>query len=147
MAEQATALRDPTLRARLLDDSPAKGRRLIDFTRMFPLGDPPNYEPAAETSLAAVAAGRGIDPAELALDLLCEDDGRNFLFAPFSNYADYNLDACGEMLAHPDTVFGLGDGGAHVGIISDASFPTYVLSHWGRDRSHGRLDLGASWPA
>ena len=117
------------------------GRRLVDYGRMFPLGDVPDYEPAPETSVQRMAERRGVDPAELTIDLLAENDGRNFLFVPFSNYADGNLDACGEMLAHPDTVFGLGDGGAHVGIISDASFPTYALSHWARDRSprpHGR---------
>jgi N-acyl-D-aspartate/D-glutamate deacylase len=73
---------------------------------------------------------------------LSENDGRNFLYTPFSNYADGNLDACGEMLAHPHTVFGLGDGGAHVGLISDASFPTYALSHWARDRAYGRMEVG-----
>ena len=83
-----------------------------------------------------------MEPAALALDLLSENDGRNFLYTPFLNYAEGNLDACGEMLAHPDTVFGLGDGGAHVGMIADASFPTYFLSHWARDRSYGRLPVG-----
>ena len=67
--------------------------------------------------------------------MLLEDEGRNFLFMPFANYAHYNLDACGEMIAHPDCVMGLGDGGAHVGIISDSSYPTYLLTHWGRDRA------------
>jgi N-acyl-D-aspartate/D-glutamate deacylase len=142
VADQAVALRDPDLRARLLAETPDRGRRLMDFTRMFPLGDPPNYEPDAGSSLAALAGARQIDPIELALELLCEDEGRAFLFAPFSNYAESNLDACGEMMAHPDTLLGLGDGGAHVGIISDASFPTYALSHWGRDRAHGRMPVG-----
>ncbi len=90
-----------------------------------------------------MAAARGVAPAALLLDLLSENDGRNFLYTPFSNYAEGNLDACGEMLAHPLTVFGLGDGGAHVGLISDASFPTYALSHWARDRAHGRMEVGA----
>ena len=76
------------------------------------------------------------------MDLLAENDGRNFLYSPFSNYADGNLDACGEMLAHPLTLFGLGDGGAHVGLISDASFPTYALSHWARYCAHGCLPVG-----
>ena len=89
-----------------------------------------------------VAEARGVDPGELTLDLLTENGGRNFLLVPFSNYADGDLNACGEMLAHPDTLFGLGDGGAHVGIISDASFPTYTLTHWARDRSHGRMEVG-----
>ena len=91
---------------------------------------------------SGMAEARGVDPAELTMDLLAENGGRNFLFVPFSNYADGHLDACGEMLAHPDTVFGLGDGGAHVGIIADASFPTYALTHWARDRSHGRMPVG-----
>jgi N-acyl-D-aspartate/D-glutamate deacylase len=83
-----------------------------------------------------------MSPEELALDLLTANGGRDFLFVPFTNYADGDLDACREMLTHPDTVFGLGDGGAHVGIIADASFPTWFLSHWARDRSHGKLPVG-----
>ena len=102
----------------------------------------PTTSRAPETSVLRLAASRGVDPAALLLDLLAENDGRSFLYTPFSNYADGNLDACGEMLAHPHTVFGLGDGGAHVGLISDASFPTYALSHWARDRSHGRMPVG-----
>ena len=128
------------------DDAGAGGRRSrrrpIDYGRLYPLGDVPDYEPPPETSVLRLAASRGIDPAVLLLDLLSENDGRGFLYTPFSNYADGNLDACGEMLAHPHTVFGLGDGGAHVGLISDASFPTYALSHWARDRGHGRMAVG-----
>jgi N-acyl-D-aspartate/D-glutamate deacylase len=73
--------------------------------------------------------------------MLLEDEGRAFLFSPFANYTNFNLDCCRDMIAHPDTVQGLGDGGAHVGIISDASFATYLLTHWGRDRAHGKFDL------
>ena len=156
VSEQARALRDPGFRARLLadmeraDDAGSAGtggaqrsrRRPIDYGRLYPLGDVPDYEPAPETSVLRLAASRGVDPAVLLLDLLSEHDGRDFLYTPFSNYADGNLDACGEMLAHPHTVFGLGDGGAHVGLISDASFPTYALSHWARDRAHGRMEVG-----
>ncbi|OYU73107.1 MAG: hypothetical protein CFE32_21845 [Alphaproteobacteria bacterium PA3] len=72
---------------------------------------------------------------------MLRNDGHGFLFSPFANYADYNLDACREMLANPHTVVGLGDGGAHVSIISDGSFPTYLLTHWGRDRAEGRFDV------
>jgi N-acyl-D-aspartate/D-glutamate deacylase len=150
--EQARALRDPGFRARLLaameatdDDAAAarqRRRRPIDYGRLYPLGDVPDYEPAPETSVARLAASRGVEPAALLLDLLSDNDGRNFLYTPFSNYAEGNLDACGEMLAHPLTIFGLGDGGAHVGLISDASFPTYALSHWARDRAHGRMEVG-----
>jgi N-acyl-D-aspartate/D-glutamate deacylase len=151
VAEQARAVHDPAFRARLLSEVPVDDgaggrgsgrRRLIDYARLYPLGEVPDYEPAPDASVERLAASRGVDPAELTLDLLAEDDGRNFLYTPFSNYADGNLDACGEMLSHPDTLFGLGDGGAHVGLISDASFPTYFLSHWARDRSHGRLPVG-----
>ncbi len=125
------------------DGGDGRGRRRpIDYGRLYPLGEEPDYEPAAETSVLRQATALGADPAELLLDLLSEHDGRGFLYSPFSNYADGNLDACGEMLAHPDTVFGLGDGGAHVGLISDASFPTYALSHWARDRAHGRMEVG-----
>jgi N-acyl-D-aspartate/D-glutamate deacylase len=156
-ADQARALHDPAFRARVLADvarteeegggrsgsgGGSGGRRLADYSNLFPLGEVPDYEPAAETSIERLAAARGVDPAALTLDLLAENDGRNFLYSPFSNYADGNLDACGEMLAHPDTLFGLGDGGAHVGLIADASFPTWFLSHWARDRSHGRMPVG-----
>ena len=145
---QARALRDPAFRTRLLaqlgaDEDDGRGRRRpIDYAHLYPLGEVPDYEPGPETSVLRQAAALGGDPAELMLDLLSENDGRSFLYTPFSNYADGNLDACGEMLAHPDTVFGLGDGGAHVGLISDASFPTYALSHWARDRAHGRMEVG-----
>jgi len=140
---QVRALRDPELRARLCGGERPEGlRALLDYDRMYPLGAPPDYEPAPETSVLRQAQAGGVDPAELALDLMLEDDGRSFLFVPFSNFADGHLDACGEMMAHPDTVFGLGDGGAHVGIITDASFPTYALTHWARDRRQGRVPLG-----
>ena len=87
----------------------------------------------------------GWTPPSSPLDLLAENDGRNFLFVPFSNFADGDLEACREMLVHPDTVFGLGDGGAHVGIIADASFPTYALSHWARDRATGACRSAGWW--
>jgi len=153
-AEQARALRDAAFRSRLLaevprDDGQGGGggrggarRQLADYSNLYPLGEVPNYEPAAETSIERLATAQGVDPAALTLDLLAQNDGRNFLYSPFSNYANGNLDACREMLAHPDTLFGLGDGGAHVGLIADASFPTYFLSHWARDRSYGRMPVG-----
>jgi N-acyl-D-aspartate/D-glutamate deacylase len=151
VAEQARALHDPSFRERLLaevpDDDSEGGRRsgrrrLINYANLFPLGEVPDYEPPPEASIERMAIARGVEPAALMLDLLAENDGRNFLYTPFSNYADGNLDACGEMLAHPDTLFGLGDGGAHVGLIADASFPTYFLSHWARDRANGRMPVG-----
>ncbi len=147
LTEKLRIMRDPSFRARVLTETDTRqnhplARRVMAFDHIFPLGDPPNYEPLRQTALANIAARENRDPAELAYDLLLENDGKNFLFMPFANYAHYNLDACGEMIAHPDCVMGLGDGGAHVGIISDASYATYLLTHWGRDRVSGKFDIG-----
>jgi N-acyl-D-aspartate/D-glutamate deacylase len=147
LAEKVAAMRDPSFRARVMSEDAAAqthplARRLCAFDQIFPLGDPPNYEPARDSSIGAQARRASRAAAELAYDMLLEDGGRSFLFAPFANYTDFNLDCCGEMIGHRDCVMGLGDGGAHVGIISDASYPTYLLTHWGRDRAKGRFDLG-----
>jgi N-acyl-D-aspartate/D-glutamate deacylase len=117
-------------------------RGIFAFDRMFPLGDPPDYEPPRETSVAAIAERLNRTPSDVVYDMLLADEGRAFLFSPFANYAEFNLDHCGEMIAHKDCVMGLGDGGAHVGLISDASYATYLLTHWGRDRARGRFDIG-----
>jgi N-acyl-D-aspartate/D-glutamate deacylase len=148
LAEKVAAMRDPSFRAKFLEESVERqkghplARGIMAFDRMFPLGNPPNYEPPKETSIAAMAERSNRTASEIAYDLLLENDGKAFLFSPFANYAEYNLDHCGEMIAHKDCVMGLGDGGAHVGIISDASFATYLLTHWGRDRGHGMFDVG-----
>jgi N-acyl-D-aspartate/D-glutamate deacylase len=147
LADKVRIMRDPSFRARMLAETEGKqthplARRVMAFDKIFPLGDPPNYEPPKETSLAAQAARGNREAQDIAYDMLLEDEGRAFLFSPFANYTDFNLDCCHDMIAHPDTVQGLGDGGAHVGIISDASFATYLLTHWGRDRAKGRFDLG-----
>ncbi len=147
VAERVAIMRDPSFRAKLLAESREPLRsdmaaRLTDYDRMFPLGDPPDYEPAQETSLGARARREGRDPREVIYDYLVENEGRNFIFSPFANFAAYNLDCCREMMQSPHTLIGLGDGGAHVGLISDGSFPTTLLAHWGRDRAQGRLDVG-----
>ncbi|HEY5336589.1 MAG TPA: amidohydrolase family protein [Rhizomicrobium sp.] len=147
LAQKVAAMRDPSFRARIMAENAAKqthplARRVMQFDQIYPLGNPPDYEPPRDTAIGMQARREGRDAAEIAYDMLLEDDGRAFLFSPFANYSNYNLDCCGEMIAHPDTVMGLGDGGAHVGIISDASYTTYLLTHWGRDRAHGRFDLG-----
>jgi N-acyl-D-aspartate/D-glutamate deacylase len=141
LAEQAAALGDPGFRARLVEANAQRARILQGFDRMYELGDPPDYEPDAGASIATRAAQQGRDPLDLACELLGAAEGRAFLYVPFLNYSDGNLDAVGEMLAHPHTVVGLADGGAHVGTICDASFPTTLLTLWGRDRGHGRLPL------
>ena len=81
--------------------------------KIFRLGDPPNYEPGPEESLKAIAADQGRDPFDLLYDWLLELEGKQLLMLTLLNYSDYNLDAVKEMLEHPRTAFGLGDGGAH----------------------------------
>jgi N-acyl-D-aspartate/D-glutamate deacylase len=146
--EQARIMAEPGFKERLLaaaGDQTVRnkiGGQLIGlFGFMFELGDPPNYEPDRADSVAARAEREGRAPEELAYDLLAADEGRTLLYMPALNYAGGSLDAVGEMLAHPYTVPGLGDGGAHVGTICDGSFPTTLLTLWGRDRDRGRLDL------
>jgi N-acyl-D-aspartate/D-glutamate deacylase len=137
-AERAARLRDSSIRQRFLD-----GGMILDPRRLFALGDPPEYQPPPEASIAARADAAGVEPVEVALDILLEDEGRGQIFMPALNYVYGNADHCGEMLRHPYSVPGLGDGGAHVSFISDASFPTYLLTHWGRDRQRadGTLPL------
>ena len=142
--ERAAAMRDPATRATILAEDPVAGSNFplitrLSYARMFPFGDPPDYEPAQSSSIEAQAAARGVTGAEFAYDLLTEGDGSNFIFAPLTNYAGFTLAPVEKMLAHRNTLVGLSDGGAHVGFISDASFPTYLLTHWGRDRATGRL--------
>jgi N-acyl-D-aspartate/D-glutamate deacylase len=100
---------------------------------IFPLGDPPEYDPGPSRSITALAAREGRTEVEVALDVLLERDGRGLLYLPFANYADQDFATIREMLLHPHTVPGLGDAGAHCGMICDGSMPTYLISHWGRD--------------
>jgi N-acyl-D-aspartate/D-glutamate deacylase len=138
-----TRLRDPEIRSRILseklDPHPAMllGLRVANYDEIYPLGDPPDYEPAPESSIARLAAARGIAPADLAYDLMLENDGRTLLYMATANYADRNLDMCRTAFCHDGTVIGLGDGGAHMGSICDASYPTFMLTHWVRDRKRG----------
>ncbi len=151
LAERVAQMLDPVVRERILaepfDSLPGRMPAFItallaSLDRVFPLGDPPDYEPAPESSVAAVAAGMGRDPMALMYDLLLELEGRALLFAPAANYSDFNYESTLAMLRHPHTVVGLGDGGAHCGSICDGGFPTYLLTHWTRDRTRGeRLPL------
>ena len=103
---------------------------------MYVMGDPPDYEPRAETSVAAIAARRGCTPDEVAYDYLTAE-ARNFLLFPVTGYTRDDHEPIREMLTDPATLLGLGDGGAHVAMIVDASAPTYILTHWARDRKRG----------
>jgi N-acyl-D-amino-acid deacylase len=109
---------------------------------IYALGSPPDYEPPPDRTVAAIAEADGVDPLAKAYDLMCEDDGRAFLMLPFFNFVGGSQDAIHDMLVHPATVSGLSDGGAHCRMICDASIPTYLITHWARDRSRGpRLQL------
>jgi N-acyl-D-aspartate/D-glutamate deacylase len=138
--ERVAAMRESARRDAIL--AAAEGHNgIFGFDRIFELGNPPDYEPKAENSIAARAAREGRSAPELAYDLVLADDGKALLYTPFLNYVHGNLDATHEMLAHANTVPGLGDGGAHVGTICDASFTTTLFTLWGRDRDHGKFAL------
>jgi N-acyl-D-aspartate/D-glutamate deacylase len=141
LAERVARLRQPELRAAILsENATATDDPLFfrpNYDKMYLLGDPPDYEQPPEKTLGAQARREGRKPEELAYDAMLTDEGRGMLYVPFLNYADGNLDATREMLCDPRAVPGLSDGGAHCGIICDASFPTYLLTHWTRDRSRG----------
>ncbi len=147
LAQRVEQLKRPEVRAALLADEPTThspvARYLMSrWGRIFPLGDPPDYEPAPETSVAAVAEREGRRPEEVVLDWMLERDGTAFLFAPLASYEDTNLDAIREMMLHPNAVLGLSDGGAHCGLICDVSMPTSLLTLWVRDRDRGeRISL------
>jgi N-acyl-D-aspartate/D-glutamate deacylase len=138
--ERLKQLRDPAVRAKILAEEHTEAmykRRVANFENLYPLGDPPDYEPAPEDSIAAHARRVGQEPAAFAYDYLLENDGTAMLYRPLYNYADQNHDVLREMLLDRDTVPGLSDGGAHYGYICDTSFPTYLLTHWARDRVRG----------
>jgi N-acyl-D-aspartate/D-glutamate deacylase len=141
LAERVGRLRQPEMRAAILSETATATDDPLffrpNYDKMYLLGDPPDYEQPPENTLGAQARRQGRRPEELAYDAMLTDDGRGMLYVPFVNYADGNLDATREMLSDPRSVPGLSDGGAHCGIICDASFPTYLLTHWTRDRSRG----------
>ncbi|MEE4361774.1 MAG: amidohydrolase family protein [Pseudomonadales bacterium] len=142
LAGKVARMRDPAFRARLLSEQPQADHPFMEavlsgFEKMYELGDPPDYEQDPSRSLGARARARGVRPEVLAYDLLLEDEGRAMLYFPFLNYANDDLEATLAMMRHPHTVLGLGDGGAHLGTICDASFTTHVLTHWTRDRTRG----------
>ena len=145
--ERLAQLRQPEFRARLLAEAfegSRRAKRVERWDRMYPLGDPPDYEPTAESSIAARAVREGRSPEEVVYDLLTEGDGKGILYLPVTNYAGGNLDVVREMISSPNSLLGLGDGGAHVGIMCDATATSYTLTHWTRDRGRGAL-FPVSW--
>ncbi|WP_204808718.1 N-acyl-D-amino-acid deacylase family protein [Mycobacterium riyadhense] len=146
--ELARRLADPTVKAAILseDDLPIDPTVLFDgmfafvqhsLDRLYALGDPPDYEPTPDRTVAAIARARGEDPLATLYDLMLESNATAMLMLPLFNYADGNHDAIREMMLHPAGVLGLSDGGAHCGMICDASYPTFLLTHWARDRHRG----------
>jgi N-acyl-D-aspartate/D-glutamate deacylase len=135
-------LSDSAFQQRLLNDEPDADNPFVksilrSFGKMFVLGDPPDYEPTEDKTVAAIAKARGTTPEAVALELMLADNGRGMLYLPFLNYAQGSLDPVRTMLESPASLPGLSDGGAHVGMICDGSFPTTLLTHWARDRSRG----------
>jgi N-acyl-D-amino-acid deacylase len=147
-AQRVAELRKQDVRAKLLAETPSDpNMRLVewvrDFDHMYPLGDPPNYSPKAEDSIGAAARRRGLDPLSHVYDVLLERDGRNVIYFPITNFQFGNFDELHEIITHPHSVQGIADGGAHLGMICDASAPTHLLTHWTRDRKDGaRVPLG-----
>jgi N-acyl-D-amino-acid deacylase len=148
-AELVARLRDPEVKAQILaepDLPPDPSRRYQGLgerlkhvpENLYLLGNPPDYEPTPDRSVAAEADRRGQGVEEVLYDLMLEGDGGQFLLYPSLNYVDRDHEAIAEMIGQPGSIFGLSDGGAHCRLICDASFPTFQLTHWGRDRKRGR---------
>jgi N-acyl-D-aspartate/D-glutamate deacylase len=151
-AESQRILKLPEVREKILSEAgprPARLLRLLfiegkammstiaDYDRVFTLGNPPEYEPGPERSMSAIGARAGMSAEAAAYDHLLSDEGKAFLYAPLFNYAAGHYDDARTMMLHPNTVLGISDGGAHCGMICDASAPTYLLAHFVRDRSRG----------
>jgi len=143
--QRVAEMRKPEVKARILADKPGEGHPFMYFAQswewMFPLTEPANYEPAANDSILARARARGVSPLEEAYDRLLDDDGQAMMLVALANFENNSLDTVGELIRRDDVVLGLGDGGAHYGMICDASYPTFVLAHWARDRASGRLSV------
>lgn len=147
-AERRAALRNPEVRAAILAEEPdpsdhIAANHIRTFSAMYALGPGLDYEQDPSRSMSALAAARGTTPEAEAYDAMLEDECQAVLMLPSANIAEGNLEVARQMLMHPYTVFGLGDGGAHLGFLCDASLPTYMLQYWTRDRTIGpRLTLG-----
>ena len=135
-------LAEPNTKAQILsEESVINGGLMQDLPSLmglvFPLGDNPNYEPLPEESIAGIAKERGMDVMEVMYDMLVANDGKELFYQPLGGYQGYSLDGQKKLLEHPNVLFGLSDGGAHCGVIADAGMPTFIMTHWGRDRTRG----------
>ncbi|HEU0191443.1 MAG TPA: amidohydrolase family protein [Mycobacterium sp.] len=147
LADRVAELRKPEVRQRILADKPniVPANPLLYLAQswdwIFPLGEDADYEPDRSKSIAARAHARGVSPLEEAYDRMLDDDGHAILLGALANFEHNSLDTVGALMRRDDVVMGLGDGGAHYGMICDSSFPTYLLTHWARDRASGRIPV------
>lgn len=155
--ERVRIMKDPAFRDRLLSEKtdkvsgdgssiPPLADMLLEriemvALRLFRFGEEPRYEPTMEESIYAEGHARGVGALRAVYDAILEDEGRELLYFPLYNYTLFNLDNVRKMMTHPRALPGLSDGGAHVGTVCDASFPTFLMTHWARDRAEGRLPL------
>ena len=135
-------LAEPATKAQILSEqSVIKGGLMQDLPslmgQVFPLGENPNYEPLPEESIAGIAKSRGLDVMDVMYDMLVANDGKELFYQPLGGYQGFSLDYQKKLLEHPNVLFGLSDGGAHCGVIADAGMPTFIMTHWGRDRTRG----------
>jgi N-acyl-D-amino-acid deacylase len=141
LAERIVELRRSEIRQAILSETsppnPMSSYVNASLDRIYPMGEPPNYEPPASASVAALAEREGRPAEEVLYDVMLRHDGRELLMFALLGYSHGSLDDMREMILHPNAVLGLSDGGAHCGVICDASIPTFMLSHWARDRDRG----------
>ena len=147
LEQKVETMKDPEFRSKILSEKPISiGNPLLDeivtsFNKMFRLGEPANYEPHPDSSVLSESKKLNLSPQEIIYDMLLEKDGKALIYHPLFNYEFGNLDHVETMLKHPYTVFGLGDAGAHCGAISDASFPTTLIQHWGETETEEKSFL------
>ncbi len=141
--ELVAKLREPAMKATILAEHSTLQRTISASSldellwQIFPLGEKPNYEPNRADSVAGIAQRAGKDAYEVMYDLLVDHGGKELFYQPLGGYRTYNFDSFRENMQHPNILFGLSDGGAHCGVIADAGMPTFILTHWARDRTKG----------
>ena len=142
LAEKVKKMLEPEIRAKILsEESLIKKTPSGSMDQLmgiiFPLGERPNYEPDAADSIKGIAEAAGKSSFEVMYDMLVDNDGKELFYQPLGAYQNFNLDAQRKLMQHPNVIMGLSDGGAHCGVIADAGMPSFIMTHWGRDRHKG----------